>query len=208
MEASLLYPPFGLELRTPRLTLRAVDDAALADLASVNIDDIFTDPTCAWAFPWSKYPKPDIARRTAAFHWGLRVSNTPDNWQIPLAAYSDGVFVGSIDLRATNFAKDRTISTGSYVLKRWQRQGFGRLMRQMALNYGFGSLGAETMRSSWHPDNVASAQVSRALGYVEVGTGTEDGGPVVIAEIPRSQWRRTDMQVRGHTEQLERFLGV
>lgn len=177
-------------------------------MGQINCEDIFSDPDCPWVFPWSVRPKPDIAYETAKFHWGIRVRNSPLDWQLPLIAYRGVDFVGTIDLRGVNFAQERVIETGSYVLKQFQGQGIGTRMRQIAASYCFGCLGANTLRSKWHPLNRASAAVSMNIGYVVTGQGEEDGRPVVIGELSASGFSPIPIDVKGHTPALEKFLGI
>lgn len=159
-------------------------------------------------FPWSKVPKPDIALETAKFHWGLRANNSPDNWHIPLIAYRGEDFVGTIDLRGENFAQQNVIETGSYVLKHYQGQGLGTLIRQIAATYCFDWLGATKLQSKWHPLNLQSKAVSTKLGYVVTGQGEEDGHPVEVAELDFSRFEPISILLTGHTPALEKFLGV
>ncbi|MDU0479101.1 GNAT family protein [Staphylococcus chromogenes] len=208
MKLSDIYPPFGLELRSGEFRLKPADDASLQLMGEINHEDIFVDPNTPWVFPWSLTPKPLIALETARFHWGLRAKNSPDDWQIPFIAFAQDKFIGSIDLRATKFSETRTVETGSYVLSKYQNQGYGTAMRELLATYCFDWLQASTMRSKWHPDNAASAQVSTKLGYTITGTDEEDGQSVVVAELAAENFCRIPIEVTGHTRELEQFLGV
>jgi RimJ/RimL family protein N-acetyltransferase len=66
---------------------------------------------------------------------------------------------------AKDFAVLRTVNSGSWLGREFQRQGIGRLMRQAVLGLAFDHLGAQFAESGAFLDNVASIRVSEALGY-------------------------------------------
>jgi RimJ/RimL family protein N-acetyltransferase len=168
-----LWPLFGVEVRTPRLTLRYVDDklaAALARLATAGVHDAATMP---FSVPWTDQPSPQLERSAMQYHWRNRAELTPDRWRIPFAVIAAGELVGLTDLGATDFRALREFETGSWLGRAYQGRGIGKEMRLATLTFGFDGLGAELARTAaWH-DNAASLGVTRALGYEADGTTRE-----------------------------------
>lgn len=204
MQPELKYPPFGLKLSDDFVTLKIVEDSDLAFMCAVTEEDIF-EPNCPWVFPWVQENS-----GTAQFHWGLRANNKASNWTLSFAAYVAGEYVGTIDMRAVNFAEKRTIETGSYVLRKFQGQGIGKRMRTLVAGYAFEHLGARELRTAWHPLNLASAGVSKALGYQVVGRTEfgENDRPEVHARLVPEDFVGGSVQVSGHTDALVEFLGA
>lgn len=204
MSSDLKYPPFGLTLFDGQLLLKVVEDSDLVHMCSVTVEDIF-EPNCPWEFPWLTN-----GSNTAQFHWGLRAGNNPAAWTLSFAAYLDGEYVGTIDMRATQFSSRRSIETGSYVLRKFQGQGIGKRMRAMVAAFAFDYLGARELRTGWHPRNAASAGVSHSLGYEVVGRTEfgEDDRPEIHARLVPENFAGHPIQVSGHTSQLREFLGL
>ncbi|QGU01166.1 Putative succinyl-CoA transferase [Corynebacterium kalinowskii] len=206
MTSEIKYPPFGLQLFDGHVLLRVIEDCDLKHLCAVTVSDIF-EPNCPWEFPWLS--QENTALSTAQFHWGLRASNKPENWVLPFAAYVDDTYVGTIDMRASDFREKRSISTGSYVLRRAQGQGIGTRMRAMVAAYAFDFLSAKEMRTAWHPMNKASGGVSAALGYQVVGRaefGAHDRPEVHARLVAEDFLGCPTLTVSGHTEALREFL--
>jgi RimJ/RimL family protein N-acetyltransferase len=69
-------------------------------------------------------------------------------------------------------------------------------MRTAVLHLAFDGLGAQRAESSAFEDNLASAGVSRSLGYVENGVewGLRRGSPARLTRfvLDREAWARTD----------------
>lgn len=163
------WPLFDLRVRTPRIELRLPTDEdalALLEVAKAGIHDPDEMP---FAFAWTDQTGPEFDRGFLAFHWRHRASMEPDDWSLPLAVVVGGLPVGLQELRATRFPVLRTIGTGSWLGRAWQRQGIGTEMRAAALVLAFDGLGATRAISAAHDDNVASRRVSEKLGYVPNG---------------------------------------
>ncbi|MFV8381547.1 GNAT family N-acetyltransferase [Corynebacterium hindlerae] len=206
MTPKIKYPPFDLQLSDAVLHLHVVTDSDLAHMCAVTEEDVF-EPGCPWVFPWIQAD--DRALSTAQFQWGLRANNKPTDWKLSFAAYLDGEFIGSIDMRAEQFQKRRCIETGSYLLRRFQGQGLGKRMRAIVAAYAFDYLGAREMRTAWHELNKASGGVSKALGYEVVGHTAfgEDDRPEVHARlVPENFIGCPNLNVAGHTPELMSFL--
>lgn len=168
-----VWPLFGVEVRTPRLTLRYVDDelaAALAQLATRGVHDPATMP---FSVPWTDQPSPQLERAALQFHWRNRAELCPTRWSVPFAVLVDGQVVGQTDLSATEFPTLREFSTGSWLGLAHQGRGVGTEMRLATLTFGFDGLDAVCARTSaWH-DNPASLGVTRKLGYERDGTARQ-----------------------------------
>lgn len=207
-----LWPLFGLEVRTPRLTLRIPDDGDLAVLARLS-DDIHPPDQMPFEIPWSIEP-PEVRHPAfLQYHWGRRAAWTPEAWDIDLAVVADGEIVGCQGIRANLFAEQRTVVTGSWLHRPRQRQGIGREMRAAVLHLAFAGLGAAEARSTAYVDNPASQRVSEALAYTRTGEVDEEGTDGTTRRridyaLDRATWeqhRRTDIAIVGLDRTRSRF---
>jgi len=163
------WPIFGLRLRTARLVLRLPTDdevIALADLAQAGIHGADEMP---FARPWSTLEGPAFYRNFVGYHWSMRGAWTPESWTLNLMIELDGAPIGSQSILADRFATFRTVRTGSWLGRAFQRRGFGREMREAVLRFGFDGLGALVAETEAFTDNAASNAVSRSIGYAENG---------------------------------------
>ncbi len=88
---------------------------------------------------------------------------------LELAVIRDGVVVGIQGIGGRDFAVLREVHTGSWLGRRYQRQGIGTQMRAAVLHLAFEGLGAKPAVSAAFEDNPASLGVSRKLGYRDDG---------------------------------------
>src|SRR5258708_4778253 len=88
---------------------------------------------------------------------------------LELAVIRDGVVVGIQGIGGRDFAVLREVHTGSWLGRRYQRQGIGTQMRAAVLHLAFEGLGAKSAVSAAFEDNPASLGVSRKLGYRDGG---------------------------------------
>jgi RimJ/RimL family protein N-acetyltransferase len=164
------WPLFDLELRTPRLTIRYVDDehaAALAALAARGIHDPGFMP---FGLPWTDVPSPDMERNALRFYWQSRAETKPEHWNINLAAFDGPTLVGTTSLWADDFPVTRAFETGSWLGREHQGHGLGKEMRRASLHLGFVGLGGRRATTAAFPDNGPSLGVTRSLGYSPNGT--------------------------------------
>jgi RimJ/RimL family protein N-acetyltransferase len=110
-----------------------------------------------------------------------------------LGVFLDDAPIGTQSLHAKEFAVLRTVDTGSWLGKAFQRQGLGTEMRAAVLGFAFDGLGARYAESSAFTDNDASNAVSRALGYEENGA-TElaprgEARPMIRWRMSAEAWR-------------------
>ncbi|WP_353829156.1 GNAT family N-acetyltransferase [Agromyces sp. SYSU T0242] len=209
------WPLFGLTLRTPRLELRPVRDDDLAALADAAIRGIHDPAVMPFAHPWSDEPPEVLRRELARYVWRERVGTTPDAWTLLFAVIEDGVPIGIQDVRGVQFAKLRTISTGSWLTAARQGVGIGIEMRAAVLAFCFDHLGAEVAESGAIEWNAASLGVSRHLGYEPNGvkrvlTRSEAVERELLLRLEPAGFRRPDwtLEVEGLNDAVRAQLGA
>lgn len=201
------WPLFDLEIRTPRLTMRYVDDELATRLATLAAHGIHDPDWMPFAMPWSSKPSPELERQALQFHWRCRVETAVDKWTINFAVIVDGEVVGTSGLMTDGeFSKLRQFETGSWLGREHQGKGIGTEMRVATLQLGFIGFGAEwAVTGAWH-DNAASLGVTRKLGYTEQGRrrlvrNDERGDDLIGFEMPRRHFverlRRDDIELVG-----------
>jgi RimJ/RimL family protein N-acetyltransferase len=198
------WPLFGLRVETPQVTLRYTDDddaKAVADLAAKGVHDPGWMP---FTVPWTDVEPPLLQRNTMQFVWRLRAEWMPQQWHLSMVVVVDGEVVGVQALLADQFEVLRTVSTGSWLGRRYQGKGIGKEMRAAILHLAFAGLGAEYALSRAFADNDASIGVSRRLGYEEVGrhllVRRDVPAWMVDFRMARSRWeqqQRDDITIVG-----------
>jgi RimJ/RimL family protein N-acetyltransferase len=184
----------ALRLETPRLVLRLASRAELEELARVAAAGIHPPDEMPFAVAWSDASdRPGFVQDFVAHHERALAEWIPDRWALNLVAFHDGAPVGSQALRATGFAVERTVDTGSWLGKASQGRGLGTEMRSAVLELAFAGLGARRARSGWLESGAAqSAAVSARLGYREIGAHLERprGEPVAHHDLllDRADW--------------------
>ena len=102
-------------------------------------------------------------------YWRALAHWKPESWHLPLAIYLDGRPIGIQDMWANDFARLRSVGTGSWVTLSEQGNGYGTEARLAVLELAFGHLGAEEACTEYLDGNHASEKVSRKLGYADNG---------------------------------------
>jgi RimJ/RimL family protein N-acetyltransferase len=166
------WPLFGLRLRTERLVLRLPTEDELAPLLALAREGIHPPDEMPFGVAWSTLSSPEFERGFMQHHWSVRGSWSPEHWFLNLMVEFDGAPIGSQSVDAQGFAIHRTVSTGSWLGRKFQGRGFGKEMRAAVLGFAFDGLGAHVAESSAFLDNHASNTVSRRLGYEENGFGS------------------------------------
>ena len=208
------WPLFDLEITTPLLTLRYLDDtlaAALVDVARRGVHDPAVMP---FSIPWTDLPSPRMEQEAMRFYARTRADVSPAAWNLQFAVIVDGDVLGACDVMANNFSTLRQFTTGSWLGREFHGRGLGKEMRMAALTLGFEGLGAAyALTGAWH-DNAASLGVTRSLGYVEEGRRRElrRGQPdeIVGYRMAREHWdtiRRDDVTLIG-IDATRDFLGL
>ena len=207
-----LWPPSTLQIRAGGLRIVAITDEHLPHVCTMTFADIYGDTIPDHAFTWLFTSTPVAA---AQFRWSNRANMSSKEWSLDLAVFNEhtGEFIGAIDLRSTNFATTRCISTGSWVLHKHQGRSYGTTIRRAICEYGLVTLGATVMQTVWIASNHASAAVSAKVGYRVVESVTAPAGPngtplpAVLAELRRDDYTpNPDVVITGHTPSLHEFL--
>lgn len=210
-----MWPPFGLELRTPRLLLRPMRDEDLPGLVSAALTGVHDPTRSPFAFPWTDAEPHELPANVARFHWGLRAGSTPQAWNVEFAVIHDGTVIGAQGLIGRQFGVRRTVSTGSWLQRSSQGHGLGREMREAVLQFAFDHLHAERAESGAVSWNAQSRAVSRRLGYQENGSVRVVTRSGVLEEevllrldpqdFVRPPWA---LDVTGFTEAAREWFGV
>ncbi|MGI9644193.1 MAG: GNAT family N-acetyltransferase, partial [Ilumatobacteraceae bacterium] len=208
------WPLFDLEVRTPRLTLRYIDDELAAELTALAERGVHDPATMPFVIPWTDLEPPEFGYSSMQFHWRNRAELSPAAWTIGFATIVEGTVVGTTDLLAKDFPKLRRFETGSWLGLEYQGRGIGKEMRLATLTFGFDALGAvEATTGAW-ADNEASLGVTKSLGYEYTGTGRKlrRGEPDVHLDYRMGRehfagLRRDDIEVIG-AESVRSQLGL
>jgi RimJ/RimL family protein N-acetyltransferase len=161
------WPLRDLRITTPELELRFPSDDDLMTLTAYAREEAY-DPSV----PFLAVEDDTPARRGRRFlqrawiEWG---EWKPEQWILNLAAVVDGETVGHQLAWAKQYGVLREVETGSWVARAHQGRGIGTRMRAAMLGFVFDGLEAEYATSMARTDNVASAAVSRKLGYADDG---------------------------------------
>lgn len=168
------WPLFDLVVRTPRLTVRYLDDALAAELATLAAAGIHDAGTMPFAIPWTDVPSPELERNAFRFYWQSRAETTPASWNLNFAVLEDDQVVGSTSMIANAFPAVRAFETGSWLGRRFQGRGVGTEMRVASLHLGFLGFDASTATTGAFEDNQASLGVTRKLGYQPNGVALHE----------------------------------
>jgi len=165
------HPLTGLRLHTPRLELRLATVAELRALAQLALEGIHQPTEMPFEIAWTDNAgSPTFVDDFLEFHRTKLSTWTPEDWRLELITFFDGEPIGTQGIGATGFARERTVSTGSWLGRRWQGRGLGTEQRAAILKLAFDGLGAQAAVSSAWERNDASLGVSRKLGYIDAGT--------------------------------------
>lgn len=208
------WPLLDLAVRTPRLTLRYLDDQMALALLAVAARGVHDPAVMPFTIPWTDLPSPQMEQEAMRFYARTRADLRPDSWNLQFAVIADGDVVGMCDLGAKDFSTLRQFTTGSWLGREYQGQGFGKEMRMAALTLGFDGLDAEfAQTAAWH-DNAASLGVTRSLGYSEEGRRRmlrrRQPDEMVDFRMLRRHWetiRRDDIEIHGMPS-ARAFLGL
>jgi RimJ/RimL family protein N-acetyltransferase len=198
------WPLFDLSIRTPRVELRYPDDELVCRTTALSAKGVHDPGFMPFSIPWTDQKSPQLERSSLQHYWKTRADLNPDGWGLPFVVLIDGEPVGVQGCGATNFARTRVASTGSWLGLEYQGQGIGKEMRAAVLHFLFAGLDAQRCDSgAWH-DNAPSLGVSRSLGYVENGDDIALRRDVADRQIrlllTRDEWekrRRDDIEIVG-----------
>lgn len=208
------WPLFDVEVRTPRITLRYVDDELAVRLAALAGRGIHDPSWMPFALPWTDVASPELEQNTLRYYWRTRAELTPVHWDLPLAVLVDDEVVGACSVGGEHFAVLRTFETGSWLGRSHQGKGLGKELRAASLHLGFEGLGARVATTAAYEDNAASLAVTKALGYSPNGARRElrrnQVGVQLMFQMTVDHWctiRRDDIELVGVEATLP-FLGL
>ena len=204
------WPLFDLRVRMPRLEIRLPTDPDLYRLNELVDLGVHEPSAMPFTIPWTDTPPSRRHRESLKFWWSARANWSPESWDFTGAVFVDGAPVGVQDLMAKNFARLRTVETGSWLGRQHQGQGLGKEMRAAILHLAFEGLGAIRAMSGAFHDNRASLATSKSLGYTENGDRLmlrrERPDRILDLKLDRATWaRRDDIEIEGLEACLEMF---
>jgi RimJ/RimL family protein N-acetyltransferase len=198
------WPLFDLRVVTPRLELRYPDDDLVAAIAERSAEEIHDPSSMPFSTPWTRTPKADLPRSSMQHLWKQRAELSPGDWSLPLCVTVDGEPSGIQVIGAKHFAITRSVSTGSWLVRRAQGQGLGKEMRAAVLHLAFAGLDAQEAHTEAFADNPRSIGVTTSLGYEPAGSYADarEGAHVRHLRflLTRDRWqaiRRDDIELSG-----------
>jgi RimJ/RimL family protein N-acetyltransferase len=159
------WPLFDLVVRTPRLTLRYIDDEMAVELVTLAKQGIHDPAQMPFGVAWTDEPSPQMEHNALRFYWRMRAEARPESWNITLVALEGDVVVGSTGPIAHDFPVLRSFETGSWLGRAYQGRGLGTEMRIATLHLGFLGFDAVMASTRAYTDNMPSLGVTRKLGY-------------------------------------------
>lgn len=182
--------PDALRIDTPRLELRLATEAELRKLFRVAEQGVHDPSFMPFEVPWTDALDEN---EFLSYHHTMLAAWHADDWRLNLITFVGGEPIGSQGLTSTNFAAERTVTTGSWLGQRFQSRGLGTEMRSAVLSFAFDALSAERALSGALDANERSLGVSRKLGYRVVGSHfvSPRGEPVehTDLELTRADFR-------------------
>ena len=156
------WPLFDLRLSIGDVALHPVNDADLPAIDAMFPDDDEQDPR--WEHFAGLSAQRNRHRLLVQRTWHHRGSWSPSSWCVDLAVEVSGQLVGLQALEADDFAKLRTVDSGSWLAVHARGRGTAVAMRTAILGLAFDHLGAVAAISCARVDNEPSRAVSRRLG--------------------------------------------
>jgi RimJ/RimL family protein N-acetyltransferase len=206
------WPLLDVRVTTPRVELRAPDQATVLALIQLAADGIHEPGFMPFAHPWTLVPSPRRERESFQFYARCWAEWSPANWQLPFSVWAGDELVGVQGILGVDFAGRGTVETGSWLGQAHQGKGLGKEMRAAVLHFGFAGLGARRAETGAFHDNPRSLGVTAALGYEPNGSHLRprDGEPTPSLDfaLDRASWerrRRDDIEIQGLDECLDMF---
>lgn len=210
-----IWPLFGLELITPRLTLQPIRGADVFEIARTAALGVHDPDLIPFRVDWAGKESPDRERGIAQYLWSQMAGHSTESWNLGFGVWFNEALIGTQELGARHFGDLRQVQTGSWLAQPWQGKGYGKEMRRAVLDLAFIGLGAEEARSGARVDNPASLGVSEALGYRRDGTlrlrfGDQSGTEIRLL-MTRETWLASEHEptrIRGLTPAVRAMLGA
>lgn len=198
------WPLFDFAVTTPRLTLRYPSDDDLAVLTAIPSEGVHEPGRQPFHVAWTEVLSPRREQESLKWWWSSRAHWSVEDWALTLAVVVDGEPVGVQDLMAKHFPALRSVSTGSWLVRRAQGRGVGAEMRAAILELAFRGLGALEAHSSAYDWNAAPIRVSEKIGYVPNGEELTMRGAkrdrTLCFRLGREAWTaraRDDIEISG-----------
>ncbi|MDJ0768079.1 MAG: GNAT family protein [Ilumatobacter sp.] len=209
------WPLFDVEVRTPRLTLRYVDDDLGVELTQLALGGIHDPDVMPFAMPWTDVPDDELGPNSFRHWWSCRAGTSVERWSINLAVIENDTVVGASGLGAEQFPTTRWFETGSWLGIEHQGRGLGTELRLATLHLGFLGFDALTAGTGAYADNAPSLAVTAKLGYepngVEPHERRGERADIHRFRMSRNHFldrvRREDVEISGD-EAARAFLGI
>lgn len=187
----------AIRLRTARLELRLASHDELVALGEFAVAGIHPPGEMPFGVAWTD----DVTVESfVAFHEAAIEAWRPDDWMLNLVTFVDGAPVGTQGMTAKDYARTHEVTTGSWLGRAHQGNGYGTEQRAAILELAFRGLGARAAISGALEGNVASARVSEKLGYRVVGQSTVSPRGV---PVPHTDYRLEAADWPGYPVELE-----
>ena len=165
-----IWPPYGVRITEGDLVLTVIDDGDVPGLVEIALAGIHPPGEMPFAMPWTDDDPAALPANNVRYYSSVRAGFTPARFDLLFAVRVDGQIVGVQGLHAQDFGVTRTLETGSWLGRSFQRRGTGTRMRRAVCAFAFDGLGAAEVTSGAFLDNPASLAVSRKVGYRPNGT--------------------------------------
>lgn len=171
-----VWPPAGLRIESPRLMLRLLQDHDMSAYLAAASSPIAHTQRNPFVRAWNEVGREDLVRNSFSWIWQARTRMDQEDLLLLLGVFEKDPealggerLIGCQDVGAEQFAVQRTVLTGSWLIRARQGIGLGREMRAAVLLWAFDHLGARWATSGAYVWNRASIRVSESLGYQENG---------------------------------------
>jgi RimJ/RimL family protein N-acetyltransferase len=165
MELAEIWPPYQLAITAGDLELKIISDDDAPEFVELVLHGVHDPDFMPFGVPWTMAPRHELPANFVRFLWARRSQTSVDEWTLPFAVRRNGELVGTQDIKGNQFMITRTVSTGSWLGRRFHGQRIGTRMRQAVCAFAFDELGATEMTSGAFADNAPSLGVSRNVGY-------------------------------------------
>jgi len=161
----LHWPFFNIEVRSPRLLLRPIQDKDFDEVVDL-IDGGIHDPgIMPFSNDWTDVEPTQRALNACQYWWRQRAQWSQQDWSLPMVVVLGHKIIGVQDISASDFSIRKSVSTGSWLGREYQGQGYGKEMRHAILGFAFCGLQALEANSAAIAQNEASIGVSTSIGY-------------------------------------------
>jgi RimJ/RimL family protein N-acetyltransferase len=169
-------PTGGIEIRGPRLLLRALQASEIDEEWQAMVD---ADPMVIAELPDQE-----------AFRARMRQSGRLVDGELDLAVDLDGALIGRIQ---TFVPPGRPLPPGTFEVgiglrEHAQGQGHGREALALLTGWLFEHAGAQVVESATDPANAAMRVVFHRVGWARAGSQTEFGRDWAVYRITRKDW--------------------